>query len=114
MYFSNDYETLDCKTPVEKNFLLQNPQASSTTKVLCNLPRRGTLEGSNQYNMAMYVDGKKVSNSHNYWVKFEDNKTPKVKEILSSRYIKVEEKVNFYGRIFTDLYGKSGTKEDPH
>ena len=94
---------------------MQNPQAPSTTKVVCDLPARGTTEGSNWYNMAMYVDNQKISNSHYFWVKFDDWKSPMVTDILTPRYTKVGEKVSFYGRIFSDLYGNSknpGDEED--
>ena len=61
----------------------------------------------------MYVDGQKVSNSHNFWVRFKDRKTPKLTEILSPRYTKVEDKINFYGRVISNLYGKAGSIEEP-
>ena len=46
IWFYNDFETIPCASPVKKNWLLQNPQAPSTTTVVCSLPARQSKEGS--------------------------------------------------------------------
>ena len=46
IWFYNDFETLVCDSPVKKNWLLQNPQAPSTTRVVCSLPARQSKQGS--------------------------------------------------------------------
>merc|ERR1712126_541277 len=97
----------------DRTWLLQNPQPSTTTKVLCNLPPRGTTAGGEWYNMMMFVDGKKILNSHDQWIQFRDRKTPKVTKISMSRYIKVNDKVSFYGRLITDRYGNVGKIDNP-
>ena len=61
----------------------------------------------------MYVDGQKVSNAHHYNIRFRDWKTPKLTNILTPRYTKVNDKINFYGRIISNLYGKAGNIGDP-
>ena len=49
IWFYNDFETIPCASPVKKNWLLQNPQAPSTTTVVCSLPARQSKEGSTRY-----------------------------------------------------------------
>ena len=46
IWFYNDFETIKCDSPVKKNWLLQNPQAPSTTRVVCSLPARQSKQGS--------------------------------------------------------------------
>ena len=60
MYFSNNWETLEC-TSVERNWALQNPQAFSTTKLTCEIPKRGY--GNEWYVLTMYVDSLKVNHA---------------------------------------------------
>ena len=38
--FANDYISLVCQTPIQWNFLLENPQDSSSDLITCNLPPR--------------------------------------------------------------------------
>ena len=56
----------------------------------------------------MYVDSKKVSK----WtqnIEFVDWKPPEILEILSPRYVKVQDLVTFNGKLYTNMYGN--TKE---
>ena len=46
IWLYNDYETIVCNHPVEKNWLLQNPQAASKTKLVCSAPARQSKQGS--------------------------------------------------------------------
>jgi hypothetical protein len=127
VYFSNDFETLECTTPVTRTELLQNPQASSTTKVTCDLPPRGT--GSVWYTMTMYVDSLKVPSVMS--LAFIDKKTPKFLKVLppptdstynssskffsveSPRYYKTNDIVSFYAKLFTQQYGMANSKDAP-
>ena len=65
IWFYNDFETIPCASPVKKNWLLQNPQAPSTTTVVCSLPARQSKEGSTRYlqNISLHFDEKKIIKS---------------------------------------------------
>ena len=69
-----------------KTWALQSPQASSTSKLACEIPARGF--GHDWYAMTMYVDTLKV----NHWMPnlyYKNHKTPKIQELPDHRYIKV-------------------------
>ena len=87
-----------------KTWALQSHQASSTSKVWCEIPARGF--GYDWYAMTMYVDTLKV----NHWMPnlyFKNHKTPKIKELPDHRYVKVNSVVDFWGEFYTDVYGNS-------
>ena len=94
---------------MERTWALQNPQASSQSKVTCELPARGP-KGMDWYTMSFYVDGLKVQG----WVPnvvFKRYKTPMVSRVSTPRYVKVNSMVGFGGTIFTDAYGNTGEAE---
>ena len=41
IYFTNNFERVECINPVDQTWMLQDPQASSTTKVTCSMPAKG-------------------------------------------------------------------------
>ena len=58
----------------------------------------------------MYVDGLKVSK----WdksIEYVSWKTPEIRGILSSRYVKVGDLVSFEGTLYTNMYGNTNEKE---
>ena len=64
--------------------MLQDPQASSTTKVTCAMPAKPPI-GSDYYVMTMYVDGVKVPNTERFGLRYDEWFTPKYKEPNSPR-----------------------------
>ena len=96
---------------MEDTWLLQDPQASSPTKVTCYLPKRESYGGSAWYYLSMYVDGEKVTDTGGARIKFDWSATPEIKLHNSPRYVEVQSVVNFTGRIFTNLYGSTGPSD---
>ncbi len=86
VYVANDYESLECITPVERTQFIENPQASNTNKVTCKLPPRGTTLGSTWYTITMYVDSKKVPNTMG--LNFNSGRTPRIETVTSNRQVK--------------------------
>ena len=107
---ANDYETLECQSPVERTWGIPDPQASSPNKVTCMLPPRGTDLGSSTYTITMYVDSKKVPNTKT--VKFDSGRTPELEHVDGNRYVKVGDMVTFGGTIFTKRFGNAGVQGD--
>ena len=82
---------------------MQNPQASSTTKVTCSAgPRRSSL-GDGWYTLTMYVDTLKVPDTKS--IQFRDDRTPTISEVKSNRWVRVEELVQIRGKFYTGEYG---------
>merc|ERR1712013_851414 len=82
IWFYNDFETIPCATPVKKNWLLQNPQAPSTTTVVCSLPARQSKEGSTRYSMKMTVDGNEIDNAADFSVNFDEMDSKSLQNIF--------------------------------
>ena len=83
---------------MERNWALQNPQASSTTKVTCEMPKRGY--GNEWYVLSMYVDSLKVNlGGWHRTLYFKDYATPKIQEINQNRYMKINSVVEFRGEL---------------
>ena len=100
---SDDWEEIECKTPVERTWLLQNPQASSSTKVTAECGARKTLVGNGWYSLTMYVDTKKVQDTIS--IQFRDDRTPTISEVKSKRWVRVGDQVHIRGKFFTGEYG---------
>ena len=104
IWFYNDFETLKCQSPVDKNWLLQNPQAPSTTKVVCSLPARQSARGGSVYTMKVTVDGNEVPSAGNFQINFENHYTPKLRSI-DHRYGAPGDLVTVTGRIMSKNVG---------
>merc|ERR1712013_408365 len=111
IWFYNDFETIPCATPVKKNWLLQNPQAPSTTTVVCSLPARQSKEGSTRYSMKMTVDGNEIDNAAYFSVNFDNWRTPILRDI-DHRYGAPGDEVTVFGRIITKNVGPGGSDLD--
>ena len=59
VWFANEFVSVVCKTPISSNFLLENPQDPSTTRITCHLPPRMGSQGSDWFNLIL-----KVGNEH--------------------------------------------------
>ena len=55
VWFANEFVSVVCKTPISSNFLLENPQDPSTTRITCHLPPRMGSQGSNWFNLILKV-----------------------------------------------------------
>jgi hypothetical protein len=111
IWFYNEYETIVCSHPIEKNWLLQNPQAASSSKLVCSLPGRKGKMGSEWYTLKVTVDGEEASNAHEHMVKFESSKTPELRKI-SQRYGRPGDIVTISGKIFTKNIGPGASDLD--
>ena len=56
VWFANEFVSVVCKTPISSNFLLENPQDPSTTRITCHLPPRMGSQGSNWFNLILKVN----------------------------------------------------------
>ena len=104
IWFYNDFETLPCKSPVDKNWLLQNPQAPSTKRVACSLPARQSERGGNVYTMKMTVDGEEIADAGSKTVKFESYYTPRLRSV-DHRYGAPGDLITVTGRIMSHNVG---------
>ena len=80
---------MPCQNPINWNFLLENPQDPSTTRIVCDLPPREGSKGSDYFSLILKVDGEEVPNSFTvryYW-----------------RYTPLVEKVKILGNIFLEI-----------
>jgi len=111
IWFFNDFETLVCDSPVKKNWLLQNPQAPSTTRVVCSLPARQSKQGSDWYTMKLTVDGEEAENAGQFMVRFDSGKTPTLRKI-DHRYGAPGDMVTITGKIFTKNIGPGASDLD--
>ena len=100
---SDEWEEIECKTPVERTWLLQNPQASSSTKVTAECGPRKTFLGDGWYTLTMYVDTKKVQDTIS--IQYRDDRTPTITEVKSKRWVRVEDLVEIRGKFYTGEYG---------
>ena len=55
VWFANEFVSVVCKTPISSNFLLENPQDPSTTRITCHLPPRMGSQGSDWFNLILKV-----------------------------------------------------------
>ena len=71
VWFANEFVSVPCQNPINFNFLLENPQVNvfgpklkknhlsyqdpSTTKIVCDLPGREGLKGSNWFKLILKV-----------------------------------------------------------
>ena len=111
IWFYNDFETLSCRSPVDKNWLLQNPQAPSTTKVVCSLPARQSERGGDVYTMKMTVDGEEIEEAGTKTVKFESYYTPRLRSV-DHRYGAPGDLITVKGRIMTHNVGPGAQNLD--
>ena len=56
VWFANEFVSVVCKTPISSNFLLENPQDPSTTRITCHLPPRMGSQGSDWFNLILKVN----------------------------------------------------------
>ena len=56
VWFANEFVSVVCKTPISSNFLLENPQDPSTTRITCHLPARLGSQGSDWFNLILKVN----------------------------------------------------------
>ena len=70
---------MPCQNPINWNFLLENPQDPSTTRIVCDLPPREGSKGSDYFNLILKVDGEEVPNGFN--VRYYWRYTPLVKKV---------------------------------
>ena len=54
--------SVPCQNPINWNFLLENPQDPSTTRIVCDLPPREGSKGSDWFSLLLEVDGEEVPN----------------------------------------------------
>ena len=71
--------SVPCQNPINWNFLLENPQDPSTTRIVCDLPPRDGSKGSDWFSLILKVDGEEVENS--FTVRYRDRYTPLIKEV---------------------------------
>merc|ERR1712223_342265 len=114
VWFANEFVSVVCKTPISSNFLLENPQDPSTTRITCHLPPRMGSQGSDWFNLILKVDGVEVENSKKLEYRWRD--TPLLRSV-TPKYGKPGDLVAIQGRIFTKEYGNAnfgdqGTVED--
>ena len=76
---------MPCQNPINWNFLLENPQDPSTTRIVCDLPPRDGSKGSDWFSLILKVDGEEVENS--FTVRYRDRYTPLIKEVNCQRSI---------------------------
>ena len=72
VWFANEFVSVVCKTPISSNFLLENPQDPSTTRITCHLPARMGSQGSDWFNLILKVDGVEVENSKSLEYRWRD------------------------------------------
>ena len=79
VWFANEFVSVPCQNPINWNFLLENPQDPSTTRIVCDLPPRDGSKGSDWFSLILKVDGEEVENS--FTVRYRDRYTPLIKEV---------------------------------
>ena len=79
VWFANEFVSVPCQNPINWNFLLENPQDPSTTRIVCDLPPREGSKGSDYFNLILKVDGEEVPNGFN--VRYYWRYTPLVKKV---------------------------------
>ena len=96
---------------MDKNWLLQNPQAPSTTKVVCSLPARQSERGGDVYTMKMTVDGEEVSEAGTKTLKFESYYPPRLRSV-EHRYGAPGDIITVKGRIMSSNIGPGAQNLD--
>ena len=96
---------------MDKNWLLQNPQAPSTTKVVCSLPARQSERGGDVYTMKMTVDGEEIAEAGTKTVKFESHYTPRLRSV-DHRYGAPGDLITVKGRIMSQNVGPGAQNLD--
>ena len=79
MWFANEFVSVPCQNPINWNFLLENPQDPSTTRIVCDLPPREGTKGSDWFNLLLKVDGEEVPNK--FVVRYLLGNTPLVRKV---------------------------------
>ena len=70
---------MPCQNPINWNFLLENPQDPSTTRIVCDLPPREGSKGSDYFSLILKVDGEEVPNQ--FVVRYLLANTPLVRKV---------------------------------
>jgi len=104
VWFANEFVSVVCQTPINWNFLLENPQDPSTTKIVCDLPPRVGLQGSDWFSLILKVDGVEVENSKA--IEYKNSYSPKIREVVP-KYGRPGDKITINGRLFTKEYGNA-------
>ena len=81
VWFANEFVSVPCQNPINWNFLLENPQDPSTTRIVCDLPPREGSKGSDYFSLILKVDGEEVPNS--FTVRYYWRHTPLVEKVKS-------------------------------
>ena len=79
VWFANELVSVSCQNPINWNFLLENPQDPSTTRIVCDLPPRQGSKGSDWFSLILKVDGEEVPNS--FTVRYYWRYTPLVEKV---------------------------------
>merc|ERR1712142_652491 len=95
VWFANEFVSVSCQNPINWNFMLENPQDPSTTKIVCDLPPRLGKKGSDWFNLQLKVDGEDVQNSKA--IEYLSRYTPEIREVIP-RYGKPGELMTIKGR----------------
>ena len=79
VWFANEFVSVPCQNPINWNFLLENPQDPSTTRIVCDLPPREGSKGSDWFSLILQIDGEDVPND--FTVRYRDSYTPLIKSV---------------------------------
>ena len=85
VWFANEFVSVSCQNPINWNFLLENPQDPSTTRIVCDLPPREGSKGSDWFSLILQIDGEDVPND--FTVRYRDRYTPLIKSVSVLHFI---------------------------
>ena len=77
--------SVPCQNPINWNFLLENPQDPSTTRIVCDLPPREGSKGSDWFSLILKVDGAEVANT--FVVRYSLDNTPLVRKVRTDMIV---------------------------
>ena len=79
VWFANELVSVSCQNPINWNFLLENPQDPSTTRIVCDLPPREGSMGSDWFSLTLKVDGEEVPNK--FAIRYLKGNTPLIRKV---------------------------------
>ena len=82
VWFANEFVSVPCQNPINWNFLLENPQDPSTTRIVCDLPPREGSKGSDWFSLILKVDGEDVPNG--FSIRYWEPNTPYIRRVRKS------------------------------
>ena len=83
IWFANEFVSVPCQNPINWNFLLENPQDPSTTRIVCDLPPREGSKGSDWFSLILKVDGEEVHNS--FSIRYYSSYTPYIRQVIHGK-----------------------------